>query len=384
MANFNSLEELLNTTAGMTVLRNNVKQDDGVDTVVGVDWFKFNDNVASTIYVSGNSWIGFGISAAQLRVCDRNGAMYYLYRQEGTIGHIRFLKLRWKGYSYYNSISSTYGLEYEVFLFNTGDIYLNLIDVPNSASYMGTSQLVCGANTYPYTVALNTPVEYTFESQDVTGSTWQIVSGRPVLQLRYASEGIAMYYVTGMDAIDVAGSGIFWVEDVPEDTTLTVFVSLDGEDFTIVDNAGPIVEPGADVTGLWIKIKMETENIYVTPSFSQLRLWFIDVNDEHVLILYMNSRDRFCSAVGDISLAYDASIGNLSGVGGPVDDFSLTFTPEDLIAKPHQHIRELIEVNLIANGGLLRVYHSFYKSDDEHIDVSNISAIGVLTDIDDI
>lgn len=385
MANFNSLEELLNTTDGMAILRNNVKQDEGVDTVVGVDWFKFNDVVASTIYVSGNSWIGFGVSTEHLLVCRRNAAMFYLYRQEGYIGSIRFLKLRWKGYSYNNSTSATYALDYEVFLLDTGDIYLNLIDVPNSSSYMGTSQLVCGANTYPYTVVLNTPVEYTFESQEATGSTWLVVSGRPTVYTEHVAEGTAIYYITGMDAIGIVNSGIFWNEDVPEDTTLTVSVSLDGEIFEVVENGDPIADTGTDVTELWIKVEMATEDIYVTPSFSQLRIWFQDEHDKYVLVLHMGPNQRFLSAAGDISVAYDASVGNLAGLGGPVDSFDISFTPEDLIAKPHQNLQHHIEIaNISAIGTNIRVYHSFYDGGDEHIEVANISAVAALIHIDDI
>ena len=98
MANFSSLTLLLNTTEGMTVLRNNVAQDDGVDTIVGVDWFKFNNITASNIYASGNSFIGFGANAEHLKVCRRDTKMFYLYRQEGTIGNTKFLKIRWEGY----------------------------------------------------------------------------------------------------------------------------------------------------------------------------------------------------------------------------------------------------------------------------------------------
>lgn len=385
MANFNSLEELLNTTVGMSVLRNGVKNDDGTDTIVGVDWFKFNNVVANTLYATGNSWIGIGASSEHLRVCRRDGAMYYLYRQEGAIGITRFLKIRWEGYSYYGSTSAVYALKYEVFFFDNGNIYLNLITVPTQTGYLGNNLLVCGVDNYFYTVSLGVPIEYTFYVQDTTGSTWAVVQERPKLAFEHVPEGSVVYHITGIDSINTIGNAIFWQEEKPEGTTITVSVSLDNYNFIVVENGGPIVENGTDVTDLYIRIEMATQDIYTTPALSLMRIWFKDQLDEHVLVLHMHPRHRFCSVVGDISLSYDAAIGNLGGIGGPVNSFALAFTPEGLISKPHQHIRERIEIsNMYAQGGLLRVYHSFYNGGDEYMDISNISAVGVLTSIDDI
>ena len=129
MANFASLDSLLNTTAGMDVLRNNVKQDDGTDTITGVSWFKFNNVVAASLYASGNSWIGFGATLEQLKVWRRDTAMFYLYRQEGTIGSTKFLKIRWEGYSHYSTTDVSDALKYEVFLFDDVGLYLNIVSV---------------------------------------------------------------------------------------------------------------------------------------------------------------------------------------------------------------------------------------------------------------
>lgn len=102
--NYNSIEEILSAgTTNMTVIRNDSKQDDGTDSITGVPWFTYNGTVASTIYASGNSWLGFGSTSEHLKVNRRDGAMYYLYREEGTLyGYYNFLKIRWAGYSYYN------------------------------------------------------------------------------------------------------------------------------------------------------------------------------------------------------------------------------------------------------------------------------------------
>lgn len=85
MADTVSFDSLLNTTTGMTAVVGNTKHDDDVVSVTGVDWFAYADKTASTIYVSGNNFIGFGQNAEQLKIWRRDGAIYYVYRQDGTL-----------------------------------------------------------------------------------------------------------------------------------------------------------------------------------------------------------------------------------------------------------------------------------------------------------
>lgn len=173
--NYNSLDNLLNTTENMAVLRNNSKQDDGVDTVTGVDWFKFNNIVCSNLYLSGNSYIGFGSNTAHLKICNRDGAMYYLYREEGTLfNYYKFLKIRWEGYSYYSSTSIDYKLVWELFLFDTGDMFVNVIQVPTNSSYLGTSTVLSNSVNTSLGIELGTPVMIAFYHDDENGIAWTI------------------------------------------------------------------------------------------------------------------------------------------------------------------------------------------------------------------
>ena len=55
MFDYGTIEDLLKSTEHMEILRNNSLQDDGTDTVKGVDWFQYKGKIASTLYVSGNS-----------------------------------------------------------------------------------------------------------------------------------------------------------------------------------------------------------------------------------------------------------------------------------------------------------------------------------------
>lgn len=145
MADTVSFDSLLNTTAGMTAIVNNTKHDDDVVSVTGVDWFTYAGKTASTIYVSGNNFIGFGQNAEQLKIWRRDGAVYYIYRQEGTLtSGKKFLKIKVEGYVYYSSTSSSYALKYEVFLIEGQTLFVNVIQKPTNSSYTGTSSITDG------------------------------------------------------------------------------------------------------------------------------------------------------------------------------------------------------------------------------------------------
>lgn len=159
MANTVSFDSLLNTTAGMTAIVNNVKHDDDVVSVTGVDWFTYAGKTASTIYVSGNNFIGFGQNAEQLKIWRRDGAIYYVYRQEGTLtSGKRFLKIRVEGYVYDSSTSSSYALKYEVFLIEGQTLFVNVIQRPISSSYTGTSSITDGKTAASLNISTSSTV----------------------------------------------------------------------------------------------------------------------------------------------------------------------------------------------------------------------------------
>ncbi|WP_010651580.1 hypothetical protein [Oceanobacillus massiliensis] len=178
MANYNSLEQLLASTVNLVQLVKNTAYDDSTLTIDGVDWFKFNNVVATKIYINGNSWFGFGGSSEQLKVCRRDAKMYNFWREEGTLfNHFRFLRMKWDGFSRYNSTSSDVALCYEVFLFDTGDIFLNVIQAPTNTSYLGTSQLVCSGGTKSFAITAGATVQVTFTSLNEAGSDYEMTYG---------------------------------------------------------------------------------------------------------------------------------------------------------------------------------------------------------------
>ena len=165
MANYNSVQEILDTgITNMTCTRNNSKQDDGVDQLTGADWLTYMGNAVATIYASGNTFIGFGNNTEHLKVNRRDTAMWYLYREEGTLyNYYSFIKIRWSGFSTYSQTSASYKLTYDVILFDTGDIMLHMVDIPTSNND-GTYALVADA-TYNYAASTSQP-DVTFYKQD--------------------------------------------------------------------------------------------------------------------------------------------------------------------------------------------------------------------------
>ncbi|MBQ8237935.1 MAG: hypothetical protein IJZ39_07310 [Oscillospiraceae bacterium] len=389
MANFSKLSELLNTTDGMTVLRNNSAQDDGVDTVTGVDWFTFNGVVVSNLYVSGNSFVGFGSNTEHLKICRRDGKMWYLYRQEGVIGNTKFLKIRWQGYTYYSSTASTYALTWELFLFDDGGMYLNIISVPSNSSYLGTSQLICGSNTYSFTVSVSTPVGYSF-LPDETNKFILSKEEYPVAVNHVSSGSIEFSTELIREIGSVIGSRIMWNEDLPDGTSLTVYSKLSSGDYAPCTNGGSLsgVKPSVNYSDetLFIKVEMSTSDPLLTPILSNLFVQLLATGDDHILVLSFDSGNTksIQNAVGDISVAYDGS-GTLRGFGGPVLAFEQTFTPNGLVAKNNPNDEEHVEISdVYATGVLLEVRYTNVYSENEHIEVSNISASGTLTRVDDI
>ena len=172
-------EEYINTTEGMTCIRN-TPNDDGTDTIKGLDGFMFNGVEAENLYISGNHWIGFGANTEQLQVCRRDGKVYYIYRQEGTLADgTQFVKIRWEGYTQYNSTSETVRLIFELFLFSNNDMFLNVVQTPTNSSYFGSSNLVCNGHTTALQICDGSGggQKVCFRAQDNQGKTWEISYG---------------------------------------------------------------------------------------------------------------------------------------------------------------------------------------------------------------
>ena len=174
------LSELIGNSNEMVAVRENKKNDDVTDTVDGASWFPFNGIAADKIYISGNNWIGFGESSEQLKICRRDGAVWYVYRFEGTLNNgVKVLKIRVEGYTRFNaSGDDETALKYELFMFSNGDMYLNVLQSPDSSSsYAGTSSITSNGNTTDLSLngaTADSNINVSFIHQDESGLGWDI------------------------------------------------------------------------------------------------------------------------------------------------------------------------------------------------------------------
>lgn len=164
----------------MTYIRNNVGNDSGTDTVTGVSWFTYNSIIASNIYANGNSWIGIGTNAEQVRVHRRDAKSWTIRREEGTIyNYYRFLRVCWEGYSQYSMTSADVKLDWDLLLLDTGNIVLHFETIPTNPSYLGEYTLVTDTGNISFTPAAGGYV--TFLHQNDSGTAFVRSNELPVL-----------------------------------------------------------------------------------------------------------------------------------------------------------------------------------------------------------
>lgn len=107
--------------------------------------------------------------------------------------------------------------------------------------------------------------------------------------------------------------------------------------------------------------------------------------DNAIRLAFAPGEGSIRNAASDITVAYNSAVGNLAGTGGPVESFSVAFTPSDLLAKPDVNDPENIEITSIQVTGILSliVYHNAYNG-GEYIEIAGILATGTLTHVDDL
>lgn len=132
------------------VIRAGTKNNNGVDTITLPSWFSFKDFQRTKVYVSGDSWIGFeGSSKPSISINKRDSASYYVYYEEGTIWYeINFIKIRWSGFTSSSSTALETKLTYDVIFFSTGEIYIEIIDIPSQ--YVDGECILYGLENYAF------------------------------------------------------------------------------------------------------------------------------------------------------------------------------------------------------------------------------------------
>lgn len=229
MANYDTVADLLAAdVTNMTIVRSSAN-DDGTDTIEGVDWFEFKGVTANYIYVSGNSWFGLGTNAEQLLINRIDSKCYKLYREEGiAVSNRRFLKIRWDGYSRYNQTSSSYRLVYDVILWDNGDISIHMITIPSS-NY-GTYTLNA-ASSYSYSVNSSQKDVTFYHSNGAYTVAYEVTTIGPSYDMKYlVRSGSEIYTIIDgalslLDAAEVS-STLFAENGVDEKPDGALLVGL--------------------------------------------------------------------------------------------------------------------------------------------------------------
>lgn len=169
------LTPFLNTIENMDYIGNGY-YDEKVFTTSGLETFKFNDTLATTMFISSNHHIGFGVNSAQLSILRRDGCSTAVLIQNGQFSNgIKFLKIRFEGYTVYNNRINENKLVFELFLLSNNDIFLNMIQTPTSKN-TGISELVCGGKNIPLTLfdGSGGGSYISFYHKDINGLEWDI------------------------------------------------------------------------------------------------------------------------------------------------------------------------------------------------------------------
>lgn len=275
MANYDSIEEMLNTTENMQHLVVSSSHDDDTMTFAGVDWFMFNGTKAATLYVSGNSWVGLGANSEQLLVCRRDTKMWDFYREEGTLyGTYRVLKIRWEGYAQYNSTSSDVRLVYEWLFFETGDIMLNLIQPPKNSGYLGSNRINGGVNQN-FTVTAGVSEYLSLYHEDDAGTVYtmkyELLDINPPYDHRYLlSDKDEKYYriehdKAFVDAVSFKGYQCIRTGIIPNQDTKVV-ISFNASSFGDYALFGTRTSTSADKFGVFLTSATQINGQYGTIS----------------------------------------------------------------------------------------------------------------------
>ena len=178
MLDYGTIDDILKSTENMTVLRNSLN-DDSTDTIDGVDWFQYNGKTASTLYVSGNSWMGIGENTEHLRIVRRDADLMTLRREEGTLwGAFRFLRVRWEGYSVHGNRIDATRMVWDVIFFDTGDICVSFEAIPTNSGYLADSNLVTGTGSISFVPFSGKVIS--FKPQDESGTAYELKDHAPV------------------------------------------------------------------------------------------------------------------------------------------------------------------------------------------------------------
>lgn len=102
------------------------------------------------------------------------------------------------------------------------------------------------------------------------------------------------------------------------------------------------------------------------------------------LLITLTGLGRLKAPLGEVTVGYNATLGNLMSDTGAVLSFSLSFILAEIVPVNNPNDIERIEVtDIIASGNLIRIYYSD-STIDECMDFVNITVLGALININDL
>lgn len=128
----------------------------GVCFFPGADWLTINNKVCKYLYVNTHSYFGFNENKKELSIFNSDYIYFKnIWREIGTIEEYKFIKVRYEGYPIAQEEANR--ILYDVYLFETGDIFINLASTKCIYATLDNSSLVTTSNTYNLKIAKNEP-----------------------------------------------------------------------------------------------------------------------------------------------------------------------------------------------------------------------------------
>lgn len=165
--------------------------------------------------------------------------------------------------------------------------------------------------------------------------------GSGVVIIRWNTRTLGTYISSPIDTSDLPEMPrIRFDTDTPTGTSITAEYATNNSDTTPPETWTAVSESDLftiDGDFLWLRYTLETEDTSKTPTL--LSVWLEEAEaPPDTIILTMTEAGLFRDVEGDITVAYDQSVGNLTGTR-PVASFEHNFTPVDLEPTPvHEHI----------------------------------------------
>lgn len=155
--------------SGMTLLSSHNDDTTVKFPDIGFDFFYNGVNCRSTIYSSGNSWIGFSGSTEQLKINRRDAGADNIYYINETVNDKPTFRIRWEGHQSY-SAWGTLDLVWELIIFNDSAMVLVIEKIPNTGTNsfenptIGTITLTLANNkSYAFIPNQDQGKSYTFQ-----------------------------------------------------------------------------------------------------------------------------------------------------------------------------------------------------------------------------